>query len=193
MPGYDELMTFHSALRAVQNVINQFANQGVIIGGIAVSLLGKPRLTADVDAILLASIEQIPEILRIARGEGILPRINDVIPFARKTRVLLLNHQESGADVDISLGILPFEIEVIERSIAYQYGDLLLRLPTIEDLIILKAVANRPKDLQDIRELTISHPNLDKQRIFYWVSQFAEALESPDILVNLNQSISDDK
>jgi len=39
-------------------------------------------------------------------------------------------------------------------------------------------------------ELMAFHSTL---RAVQWVSQFAEALESPDILVNLNQSISDDK
>jgi hypothetical protein len=38
----------------------------------------------------------------------------------------------------------------VERSKLYQIGPLALRLPTPEDLIILKAVAHRPKDLLDI-------------------------------------------
>jgi hypothetical protein len=35
------------------------------------------------------------------------------------------------------------------------------RLPTPEDLMILKSVAHRPKDLPDITEIASRHPDLD--------------------------------
>jgi hypothetical protein len=54
-------------------------------------------------------------------------------------------------------------------------------LPTPEDLIIMKAVAHRPKDLGDIQAIAASHPRLDTQRIQYWVEQFGEALDLPDL------------
>jgi len=39
-------------LAAIQRVIEKLENRGVIIGGIAASLLGEPRLTADADALV---------------------------------------------------------------------------------------------------------------------------------------------
>ncbi len=42
-------------LVAVQRLLTRFNNQGLVIGGVAASLLGKPRLTADVDAVILLS------------------------------------------------------------------------------------------------------------------------------------------
>jgi hypothetical protein len=45
----------------------------------------------------------------------------------------------------------------------------------------MKAIANRPRDLLDIQAVIDSHPNLDRQRIKYWVTQFAEALEMPEL------------
>jgi hypothetical protein len=50
-----------------------------------------------------------------------------------------------------------------------------------EDLLILKAVAHRPKDLIDIQEIVLSHPGLDVERIEQWVRKFADALEMPEI------------
>ncbi|MEW6405187.1 MAG: hypothetical protein AB1649_25620 [Chloroflexota bacterium] len=44
-------------LSAIQRLLDHFKGQGVIIGGIAASLLGTPRLTADVDALILLSID----------------------------------------------------------------------------------------------------------------------------------------
>jgi predicted nucleotidyltransferase len=64
---------------------------------------------------------------------------------------------------------------------AKRKGSLRLRLPTPEDLIILKAVAHRPKDQEDIRAIAASHPGMDHERIKYWVEQFGEALDLLDL------------
>lgn len=87
---------------------------------------------------------------------------------------------------------MPFEEEMIERSIVQSTATLAVRLPSPEDLIIMKAVAHRPKDLEDIRTIVDKNPKLDIPRIEKWVKQFAEVLEMPslwdDIEGILNQS-----
>jgi hypothetical protein len=153
----------------------------VIIGGVAASLLGTPRYTVDLDAVLLLDFEDIPTLLLEAAKVGIQPRIPDPIGFAHKSRVLLLRHNASGIDIDLSLGILPFEVEMVERSTLVGVGTLKLRIPTPEDLIIMKAIAHRQKDLLDIQSIAASHPELDKERIRFWVEQFGEALDLPHI------------
>ena len=168
-------------LQALQNLVAQFKHQGVIIGGIAASLLGTPRFTADLDAVFLLSVDDIPRLLQEAARQGIEPRIPDAEAFARKNRVLLLRHTTSGTDIDLSLGILPFEYEMVERSSLVNVGALQLRLPTPEDLIIMKAIAHRPKDLADIEAIAASHPDLDEERIRDWVEQFGEALDLPEL------------
>ncbi len=50
-----------------------------------------------------------------------------------------------------------------------------------EDLIILKAVAHRPKDMLDIEAIIESQPNLDKERVKQWVTEFAQLLEMPEL------------
>ena len=168
-------------LQALQNLVAQFKHQGVIIGGIAASLLGTPRFTADLDAVFLLSVDDIPRLLQEAARQGIEPRIPDAEAFARKNRVLLLRHTTSGTDIDLSLGTLPFEYEMVERSSLVNVGALQLRLPTPEDLIIMKAIAHRPKDLADIEAIAASHPDLDEERIRDWVEQFGEALDLPEL------------
>lgn len=168
-------------LQALQDLLARFHDRGVIIGGIAASLLGTPRYTVDLDAVFLLSVEDIPDVLEEAGRLGIEPRIADPVAFARKNRVLLLRHTASGIDIDLILGILPFEFEMVERSTLVNIGSLKLRLPTPEDLIIMKAIAHRPKDLADIQAIASSHPNLDKERIRHWVELFGEALELPDL------------
>jgi len=177
----EQFASLIAPLTALQHLLDRFGSRGVIIGGVASGLLGKPRFTVDLDAMLLASTQDIPRILELAKAEGIESRMDEIEEFAKKNRVLLMRHLLSGANIDISLGVLPFEEDVIERSIVRQAGTLSLRLPTPEDLIILKAVAHRPKDLEDIRTIAESNPTLDLKRIKFWVKSFGDLLELPDL------------
>jgi predicted nucleotidyltransferase len=184
-PALESVTPLLAPIQALQNLLSQFNDQGVIIGGVAASLLGTPRYTVDLDAVFLLSLEDIPNLLAEAARQGIEPRVSDPAAFARKSRVLLLRHTASGTDIDLSLGILPFEIEMVERSSMVDIGSIQLRLPTPEDLIIMKAVAHRPKDLDDIQAIANSHPNLNKERIRFWVDQFGEALDMPGLWIEI--------
>jgi hypothetical protein len=177
----DNLVPFLEPLATLQRLIDRFHGKGIVIGGIAASLLGRPRLTADLDAMLLLSIDDLPDLIEAAKEEGLVSRIQDAEAFARRNRVLLLRHQPSGTPVDISLGMLPFEEEAVEHSVLYPIGSFSVRLPTAEDLIIFKAVAHRPKDLLDIQAIAESRPDLDRERIKGWVTEFSRALEMPEL------------
>lgn len=187
MAAPDVLEPLAAPLAAIQRLIEQFDNRGVIIGGVAASLLGRPRLTADADALLLLSVNDIPRLLELAGTVGLQPRLANAMEFARRNRVLLLQHVATGIGVDISLGLLPFEVETVERSVEHQVGAVRLRLPTPEDLIILKAVAHRPKDMLDIEAVVATQEHLDKKRIASWVQQFADILEVPELWTDLER------
>lgn len=178
----DGIEPFFEPLESLQRLLSRFDDRGVIIGGAAVSILGKARYTEDLDAMFLLSTLDIPRLLVAAKEEGIEPRIANAVEFAKKSRVMLLKHVISNTNIDISLGVLPFEQEMVERSVVHQIDAVLqLRLPTPEDLIILKAVAHRPKDMEDIRILADKYPNLDIARIKQWTKSFAEVLEMPGL------------
>ena len=189
-PTPESVTPLLAPIQALQSLLSQFNDRGVIIGGVAASLLGTPRFTVDLDAVFLISLEDIPRLLAEAAKQGIEPRVSDPIAFARKSRVLLLRHHASGTDIDLSLGILPFEVEMVERSTLVEIGSIQLRLPTPEDLIIMKAVAHRTKDLTDIQSIAASHPNMDKERIRFWVQQFGDALDLPDLWETVSRLLS---
>ncbi len=185
------LEPFRAAIEALQSLLEKLNDRGVIIGGVAVGFLGKPRFTADIDAVFLLSINDIPDFMELAREESILPRIPNAAEFARKNRVLLLRHGPTETDIDISLGILPFEEEMVNRGTTQSFGGLTIRLPTPEDLIIMKAIAHRSKDLEDIRSIADKYPNLDQLRVEAWVKAFGEALEMPELWDQIKPLLSD--
>lgn len=177
--GAELTPSLKDALQAVLSLIRRMGDRGVVIGGLAASLLGRPRLTADIDVVILLSMDELPGLLEVAAQEGLVPRMPDAVEFARQHRVLLLRHAASGIPVDVSLGILPFESEMIEHRLLLDVAGLMIPVPRPEDLIVLKAVAHRPVDLADIQAIAESHPNLDQEYIQKWVEAFAEVLEAP--------------
>jgi hypothetical protein len=163
---------------------------GIIIGGLAVALLGRPRVTRDIDVLVLLAEERWPAFMDAGSEYGFVPRLPDCLAFAHEARVLLLRHQASGIDVDVALGCLPFEEEAVARAVLVQVAGVSVPLPTPEDLVIMKAVAHRARDLLDIDGLLAAHPHLEMRRVRRWVRAFADALETPAIYDTLNQHLA---
>jgi hypothetical protein len=160
------------------------------IGGVAVSLIAQPRATQDIDAVIWLEDARWKSLLDSSRLYGFEPRIPDALEFAGRARVLLLRHQTSGISIDLSCGALEFELEVIERAASIVIGALRLKVATPEDLIIMKAVAHRPRDLADIESVLNANPTTDLERVRCRVSEFASVLEAPEILNDLEAILS---
>ena len=157
------------------------------IGGIAVQHWGEPRLTRDVDVSVLtgfgAEAEFISAILKTYQ-----PRIPDAATFAEQHRVLLVQ-TPSGIDFDISLAALPFEEGMIYRSRLIEYlPSIELRVCSAEDLIVLKAFANRQRDWEDVSSIVERQgsENLKWDQILTSLSPLIELKEEPQILERLN-------
>ncbi len=162
----------------------------MIIGGVAASVLGRPRLTQDVDALAILAESDWAPAIRIASQYNIVPRIEDALQFARRSRVLLMRHAPSSVDIDVTLGDLPFERAAVEKCENRLVGGTRLRLPRVEDLLVMKAIARRPKDIQDIQGLLAAHPDADVAAARRWVREFATAMSMPDILAEFDALLS---
>jgi len=88
-----------------------------------------------------------------------------------------------GVPIDVSLGALPFEIEVLERASLWELGPgLTLRVCSAEDLIVYKLVAARPRDLLDLEGVVrLRHRTLDAARIRRLSRGLGDALERSDL------------
>ncbi len=184
-----ELGPLFAALRDLVGWFSAEGTQGVVIGGVAASLLGRPRTTADVDALVLLEDAAWKSFLDSGSVWGIRPRIDDALEFARRSRVLLLQHMSSGVEIDISLGALPFEDAAVNHARIVEVSGLLVPLPRVEDLMIMKAVAHRSQDFADIEALLEIHPEADVQAVLDVVAEFSELLEMPEILDDLKAVI----
>jgi hypothetical protein len=138
----------------------------VVVGGMATVLHGYARLTADVDLMIDQRPEEAVKALRALRALGLCPRAPvKVEDYADATvrqtwfeekgmRVLSLwDPQQPMREVDLFVEN-PIEFDLLyERSQLVPLTTTSVRIASIEDLIQLKRLANRPEDQRDIQAL----------------------------------------
>ena len=152
--------------------------------------LAGPRLTQDIDVLVDAPEDRWPDIITAARPFDIEPRVSEPLEFSRRARVLLLRHGASQIDIDVILGVLPFEREAVSMGQSHSVGPFNIRLPRVEDLMIMKAVAQRPRDMIDLEALLEAHPEADLEQVRRWVREFATASSMPDLIVAFDKLVA---
>ena len=174
--------SLESALADLMGWLDAAHIPSMIIGGVAASVLGRPRLTQDVDALAVLPEADWAEAIRLAPQFNILSRIDNALQFAKRSRVLLMRHTTSGIDVDLTFGELPFERAAVANCENHDVGGIRVRLPRVEDLLVMKAIARRPKDVEYLQGLLAAHPELDVASARRWIREFAIAMSMPDML-----------
>lgn len=191
MPTVTDASPLKILLAAMKSLVRWFKAakvRGVIIGGVASTLLGRPRMTRDVDGMVwLGDDDRTADFIALAARFGIVPRIEDAVAFARTNRVMLLTHPASAIHIDVSSGCLPFEEELLDRSRIDSSLGFDVPLPSPEDLIVMKLLPSRPHDLSDIEGILDVHPDLDVARVRLWAHRFAEVAEMPEIAENFER------
>ena len=128
-----------------------------VIGGLAVSLRGQPRMTVDVDLVMAADVEDALRLARELPGTPFEPLFAGVEEVINAAYILPLRHRTTGIRVDLAIGMSGFERDAIERARTLVIADTTAPVVTVEDLLVMKALAGRPQDEQDIRGIVDLH------------------------------------
>jgi hypothetical protein len=171
------------AARDLQSFLMQRQWRFCIIGGIALLRWGEPRFTRDVDVTLLSGFGHEEQFITPLLASGYRGRIAEAAAFALRNRVLLLQ-SPNGVPIDVALGGLPFEEEVVERSSLFEFTPgCALRTCSAEDLIVLKLFAFRPQDLVDVETVAIRQGvALDWGHVERHLRPLSEIKEQPEIM-----------
>ena len=177
----DLMVALHDLARWTQPYVGRFT----LIGGLAAVFLGRPRVTRDIDAVFWIEDDEIVRLMEAGATFGYSPRLPDALEFAMINRVLLMRHDSTQIEADLALGLLPFERQAVEAARPRDFGEFVLPLPTPEDLVIMKAIAARPRDIGDIEGIIANTPDLDSVRVLVVVGELAAELGEPQLLSNL--------
>ena len=167
----------------------------MVIGGQAVLLHGEPRLTRDIDITLGAGPARVGEVLDIVRSWGGRVLIDNAVDFVQKTMVLPCLEPESGLRVDFIFSFTPYEREALQRAIRVNLNGTDVRFACVEDLIIHKIFAGRPRDLEDVRGILLKNKNLDLTYLRHWLKELDQSVGEAfsDRFEELYQSVENNR
>ena len=164
---------------ALTRVIASLARKGfdfALAGGLAYSALVEPRATVDIDLLILAGADDLPA-LQTALGscfDSVSPH-KEVMAFAKARiwRALgITGHREFL--VDFILADTEYHRVALARKQTVEFQGSALPIVTIEDLLLLKALASRPQDLVDITNIQAAYSEeLDMRYIWEWAGRLS--------------------
>ena len=124
-----------------------------VIGGLAVSLRGLPRMTVDVDLVIQADLDDGLRLVRDLPSTPFVPLFDGVEEVVTSAFIVPLRHRTTGVRVDVAIGMSGFERDAVSRATPVVVGDVTIPVISVEDLLVMKALAARPQDEADIRGL----------------------------------------
>ncbi len=175
-------IVFQELLKKLAQSFNQASIPYMVIGGQAVLIYGEPRLTRDIDVTLGVGVEDFAKVKDAIGGLG-LTALKDDESFVRRTMVFPLRDDISGIRVDLVFSFSPYERDAIQRAREVDIDGVTVRYASLEDVIIHKIVAGRPRDLEDVKSMLLKNPAFNEPFIVSWLEQFDAALDRNGIQV----------
>lgn len=138
----------------------------VLVGGLAVQLHGFLRATFDIDLVLAMNDENLGRFIEVARQYGLVPVVPESIDALRDAALIERWHAEKGmlafalrepvsggSVVDVLVRPeIPFET-LKANAVKGEIFGRQINIASINDLILMKKQADRPKDQLDIAAL----------------------------------------
>ena len=154
----------------------------MIIGGQAVLLYGEPRLTRDIDITLGVNTDRLNQFLTILQEIPLKPIPEDIESFVKQTMVLPALEETTGIRVDFIFSFTPYETEAIKRAKNINILNQEVSFASVEDVVIHKIFAGRPRDLEDARTIVLKNPDIDNSYIRDWLKEFDASIGNKDFL-----------
>ena len=173
-----EPSTFSALLARIASTLDTRGIPYMVIGGHAAVLYGEPRLTRDIDITLGVGPDRLGEVLDMVRDADLVPA-EDAQELALTSYVLPCSDSTTGIDVDLILSVSAYEQEALGRAQAVGVGGVNVRFASVEDVLIHKFVAGRPRDIEDARAILAKSHSLDRSYLLRWLEEFERTLSSP--------------
>jgi predicted nucleotidyltransferase len=175
-------MMFESLIAKIAEELDRAGLPYIIIGGQAVLFYGTPRMTKDIDITLGVDTGSLDVVVQAVKSIGaeIIP--DDFKAFVERTYVLPAMDKESGIRIDFIFSFTSYERQAIARAVPALLGGTKVMFAAVEDVIIHKVFAGRPRDLEDVRSLLVKNPGIDRHYVKKWLKEFEKSPEKEALL-----------
>ena len=174
--------------------IVKFLNKGdynyIIIGGIAASTIGEPRITADVDVDIVINKEDVPDFLGKAAKAGFDVPVKKCLKSAEQVGAFQISF--GNYHIDFIIASTDLEVQACKRHKSIQLHGVKAFFPTAEDLILMKIIPGREKDLLDAKGVVIRNEGkLDIRYLESWAMMLSDEAEDMRIWHTLEKLLKD--
>ena len=171
------MKSVEEVLLDIADLCEQLQIEYAIMGGIAVRVHGIPRPTYDVDFEM--SIDESSLYRFFDHAEARKYEIDSIyrsgwrddvgaMPLVKMQTFLA---EGQSVDVDIFINETVFQNSVMSRRLSIEFEGRELFFVTPEDLILLKLIANRPRDLSDVGDVLFVQGQLDDAYLHLWAQK----------------------
>jgi hypothetical protein len=173
---------FEELLKELAQALDRAGLPYMVFGGQAVLLYGEPRLTRDIDITLGVDPSKPGPVLAMIADLELRILVDDAEDFLSKTFVLPVLHTPSGVRIDFVFSLSEYERQAIARARRVSLGGVDVRFVSLEDLIVQKIIAGRPRDLHDAKNVILKNPGFDRTRVETRLQQFDQELDTHFLL-----------
>jgi hypothetical protein len=162
-----------------------------LFGAQAAILHGVARLTADVDVtVRLPAAMPNQSLVAVLQEHRFKARFDDPA-FVERTRVIPLVHIPTSMPLDAVLAGPGIEDRFFDRAQTREVEGVRVRVASAEDLVVMKILAGRPKDLDDVRAMLAAHAGaIDAEYIRSTLAILEAALAQSDLLPAFEQGLA---
>ena len=158
-----------------------------LFGAQAAILHGVARLSADVDITVELGARPTHDLVEALTRGGFELLVPDE-GFVEATRVMPFAHRASRMPVDVVLAGPGLEEQFLARAEIRKIGGVAIPVVSVEDLITMKILAGRPRDLEDVAGVARAHrQDLDLRQIRATLRLLEGALDRADLVTELDR------
>lgn len=167
-----------AVLEKIEKICKKTNVKIVLIEGIAFNVWGNPRTTYDIDGILSLQEDETEIFFSLLKAEGFEyeKEIKNIAGFPFITII----YPDFKIPIDLIIAKHDYQKQILNRSIAIKFDKIELSVVSCEDLILLKLISGRSKDIDDVRKML--EENLDKID-FKYLNEWAAKLHV-DVFLN---------
>jgi hypothetical protein len=159
-----------------------------LFGAQAAIVYGAARLTADVDVSVELGDRPTRVLVDTLLATGFGLRVVDSDEFVARTRVLPVVHTSSRVPVDVVLTGPGIEELFLQRVQVQSMEGILVPVACADDIVVMKILAGRPKDLEDAAAIVAAMAKkFERRRAFETLRLLEQALDRSDLVPELER------
>ncbi|MBI4286915.1 MAG: nucleotidyltransferase [Chloroflexi bacterium] len=176
-------------IRAAAETLRISRVRYVIIGGIAASIWGRPRMTLDADIVIVVPLETLADLLDSLGKRGFQVTPNTL----KKLKAMLPSklRYEKRLSVDLRVASYSLDKKAIERAVTVTIFDNRLPVASTEDTVVYKLARFNDLDRSDIKAMIVRQKKrLDVEYLTRTCRELAEETGDARIVENLDVFLS---